>query len=60
MKKIKMFIKELKRVRWTPLKIANKDFLVVLFFIFLNSIFLFGVAFIFTTIWSNLGVGLNG
>ena len=60
MKKLKMFIKELKRIRWISFKETNKVFLVVTIFIIITSLILFFIAIGFTSMWSDLGVGLNG
>ncbi len=59
MKKLKMFVKELKRVRWISIKESNKTFFIVLVFVAITSLILFFIAIGFTSTWSNLGVGIN-
>lgn len=58
--KIKKFFKELKRVKWPTGKDSSKTFFSSMTFIIIGSIVLFGIAIAFTTLWSVLGVGING
>lgn len=57
---IKKFFKELKRVRWPTGKESSKTFFTSMTFIIIASVVLFGIAIGFTTLWSVMGVGLNG
>ena len=57
---LKKFFKELKRVRWPTGPAAASTFFTSISFIIIGSVVLFGVAIGFTTLWSMLGVGLNG
>ena len=60
MNTIKKFFKELKRVRWPSAETGTKTFLVVLVFITIISLILFGLAIGLTILWNDWGVGLNG
>ncbi len=57
---IKKFFKEIKRVRWPSAKENNKTFIIVMAFVSVAALILFGIAIGFTTLWNIWGVGLNG
>lgn len=58
MKKIKRFVKELKRVRWPSAEVAGKSFLKSTIFIAVSALVIFGITIGFAMLWSTMGVGL--
>jgi preprotein translocase SecE subunit len=57
---VKRFFKELKRVRWIKSKVLAKNFITVIIFVIISSLILFSVTLLFTSIWTQLGVGIDG
>ena len=55
---IKKFFRELKRVRWPDGKTTQSAFWRVILFVAIGSLFLFGLTWLFTVIWTAGGVGI--
>lgn len=58
MNEIKKFFKELKRTRWAKSSEVKKSFILVLLFIIVFALILFGLAFGLAAMWEALGVGV--